>query len=177
MGVRVVAGRRHWPSLSSTQKLLTAMSYLTLGFILILFGGPVAGYIYWDASRRKASVRTWCALGLIFSVLALPFYWANRPLREGESRSKSKLLAVLKGFGALWSYFIGSMVIRLLIDTGFTWEAFIGTIVLAGVWVLPFWLGRGPLFLIGVTTTTEKEYGPTGPLAKTSDEGRPLVAG
>lgn len=171
-----MVGRPHQPSPSFKHDTLTDMSNAAIVLTWIIFGGPVAGYIYWDASRRKAGVRVWCVLGLLFSVFALPFYWAYRPLREGEVRSKSKVLAVLKGFGSLWSYLIGYMVVRLVIEGGFSLKTLMYSAVVGGIWLLPFLLGHGPLLMIGVITTNEEERGPTGPLKTSGNEQRSLDA-
>lgn len=141
---------------------------------VVLWGlctSPFAWYISSDGRERRApQSQAWIASGLLFGPLSLPFWWAKRPLKEGEFRSRSTLMAIIKGFGYLWAYLMGAWMLLNLVVNGFTEKALWMAVIIGIVGIVPLQtdLLWKPLVLIGVTTTDETVHGPTGPLKEKS---------
>lgn len=135
--------------------------YFTVNFFL-------AGFVIWDALRRNVSrVKTtlWVAFTIGASAAALPFYFASRPLREGEQRGGGFGWNVVRNYFLLWT------VLHMLVGAGMALEfgsaAGIGIFMLVVTWLAPTpVLGIVGFFLKSSVTRT----GPTGPLAGDNQE-------
>ena len=80
-----------------------------LSFIVFI---GVAIWIFTDAKKRGASNGVKMSiLTALFGALAAPFYFAQRPLLEGETRDGGKWWNVAKWFAMFWTIAMGIAVL------------------------------------------------------------------
>jgi hypothetical protein len=134
-----------------------------MSVLLGLFNALFSLYIFWDARRRRSrGWWAWALFGASVGPLALPFYFAKRPLMEGEIRSGGTGWNVLKNFVLLWTVAL-SLVGAVFAIVGEPGAIAIGWSILLFLWLAPTLLGG----LIGFFLKTGRtEEGPTGPLAE-----------
>jgi hypothetical protein len=111
-----------------------------------------AGYIAIDGYKRGGVMFwAWSIISLGVGLLALPPYWALRPLAEGEKRIGGALHQILKGYQTLWA--IGAAVvwgIAMSQDTYLGMKLFVTAMVMA-VWGVP------ALVLEGLADATKRD--------------------
>jgi len=77
----------------------------------------IAIWIFQDAKKRGAENGTKMAiLTALFGALAAPFYFAQRPLLEGETRDGGKWWNVAKWFALFWTIAMGIAVVSGLVN-------------------------------------------------------------
>lgn len=145
----------------------------------LIFNGLLLLYLLWDGYRRQASYLWAWALGvIIIGVLVLPFYFAKRPLREGEVRSGGFGWNVLKNFAILWTLLmivigiaaasgVGEVMQEAQTDAeqaGAVLGTGLGFGMLGCMWFIP--MVGALIFGLFVKNSADVEEGPTGPLAE-----------
>jgi hypothetical protein len=64
----------------------------------------IALWVFFDAKGRKVEQPIYWAIGaFFFMILAIPFYFAKRPLKEGEVREGGTAWNVIKSFSIFWT--------------------------------------------------------------------------
>lgn len=143
----------------------------------IVFNGLLLAYLIWDGYKREVSnLWAWGLGTILMGVLVLPFYFAKRPLTDGEVRTGGFSWNVLKNFVILWTLLIVVLGIGYGARVSETFQtaqsdaeqagAVIGTGlgfgILGFMWLFPL-IGAGVLGLFLKKDVNEE--GPTGPLA------------
>jgi hypothetical protein len=143
-------------------------------FILYI---AIAIWLFLDAKKRKYNGIPWAAFTAILGPLVVPFYFAKRPLKDGEVREGGFAWNVLKYFAIFWTItmaigFFAGMANASKETSGYMTDAekagagigmaiggamifFLWFIVLAGALIFGFFLKKSSVI----------ERGPTGPLA------------
>lgn len=129
----------------------------------------------WDARRRLADMWIlWAASTFLFMALALPAYFACRPLRDGETREGGRPWNILKNFALTWTGVILLLTIWFILwapsnmgdvsDTGAKVAATaVAVMIFGAVWFFPL---VGALLLgFFLKKSSVVERGPTGRLA------------
>lgn len=71
----------------------------------LVTNGLLLAYLIWDGRRRKVSkIWAWALGSVMAGPLVLPFYFASRPLMEGEVRSGGYGWNVVRYFALLWTF-------------------------------------------------------------------------
>ena len=143
-------------------------------FILYI---AIAIWLFLDAKKRKYNGIPWAAFTAILGPLVVPFYFAKRPLKDGEVREGGFAWNVLKYFAIFWTItmaigFFAGMANASEQASGYKTDAeqagagigmaiggamifFLWFIILAGALIFGFFLKKSSVI----------ERGPTGPLA------------
>ena len=147
------------------------MSYLVVG-------GLFALWILADATSRRLgwAAFLWAFGTLFLGPFAFPFYLAERPLREGESREGGTAWNVLCNFAMLWAMMMAVGSFTYLVELTNTTtkvvteaeRAGFGMGTLASLWVVPT-AGAACLGIL-LRKDSVVETGPTGPLVGSPDE-------
>jgi hypothetical protein len=137
-----------------------------------VMNGLFAAYLVYDGYRRKASnVWIWAIGTLLAGVLVLPFYFAGRPLRDGEVQTGGYGWNVLKNFVLLWTLlFLGltfSSCVMAETAAASALAGGLGLIVFGTIWfgVLVVAL----VFGLFIKKDVSRE-GPTGPLTSDGED-------
>ena len=145
------------------------------GYFLLYIA--VAIWLFLDAKKRRYNGIPWAICTAIFGPLVVPFYFAKRPLKDGEIREGGFAWNVLKYFAIFWTItifigFIAGMAGASDVANRATSDAeragagigmaiggfmifFLWFVIMAGALVLGFFLKKSSVI----------ERGPTGPLA------------
>lgn len=143
----------------------------------LITSGILLSYLIWDGRRRKVSnLWAWAAGAALAGPLVLPFYFAGRPLMEGEVRSGGYGWNVVRYFALLWTFLffvigmvscagVGEATESAQTDAeraGAAIGAGIGFFLIGVTWFVPL---VGSLVFGFFLKKDIKEEGPTGPLA------------
>lgn len=60
-------------------------------------------WVFTDARQRKANPIVWAIGTLLFAPMVLPFYFAKRPLKNGEVREGGFAWNTIRGFAVTWT--------------------------------------------------------------------------
>ena len=142
-------------------------------FSFIVFLG-IAIWIFQDAKKRGADNGTKMAiLTAIFGALAAPFYFAQRPLLEGETRDGGKWWNVSKWFAMFWTIAMGIALLSGLFAVGADMDPNMddyeaaGTAIGVGLGIMLYavlWFG-GMITALVVGMLAKKDEKETGPTA------------
>lgn len=145
--------------------------------VYFVVAGVFAIWVFSDAYARKSGPLIWSVGTFLLGPLVLPFYFAERNLKRGETREGGKGWNVLKNFALSWSFTTATTGIVLIVaagdvasreateagQAGATIGAVMGLGVLGAAWFFPM---VGALVLgLFLRKTNEVEKGPTGALA------------
>jgi len=131
-----------------------------------VFNGVLVAYLIYDGYKREASnVWAWGLGTLLVGVIVLPFYFANRPLQDGEVRTGGFGWNVLKNFALLWTF----LFVILVFSSCASADTVGGSLLAGGIGVFFFgiiWFGALVVALVfGLFIKKDiTEEGPTGPL-------------
>jgi hypothetical protein len=144
----------------------------------LVVGGLFASWILVDATTRRlrGAAVLWTVGTLLLGPFAFPFYLAERPLAEGETREGGTAWNVLRNFAMLWTMMMAVGSFTYLVElTDMSSKvvteaerAGFGMGTLASLWVLP----TAGAACLGVLLKKDSivETGPTGPLVGSSGE-------
>jgi hypothetical protein len=132
----------------------------------LIIWGFLSVWVWIDARNRRINQWVWSIFIFIAGIICFPFYFAKRPLKDGEIREGGFMFNVLKGFVLVWTL---TCVVSYGASSVFGGSAnsFFAKIGFATLWILPMvgaallgWFVRNPAIV---------ERGPTGPLAASSN--------
>jgi hypothetical protein len=83
--------------------------------------GPIllALWTVFDGVRRRLRaipLALWTIGMLVAWLIALPLYFATRPLRAGETRAGGRAWHALRGFALAWTVFMAGVVVAAIVD-------------------------------------------------------------
>jgi len=131
------------------------------------FNGILLAYLAYDAYNREVSnIWAWGLGTLLVGVVVLPFYFANRPLKDGEVRTGGFGWNVLKNFTLLWTF----LFVVLVFSSCAAADTVEGSMLAGGIGLFFFgiiWFGALVVALVFGLFIKKSitEEGPTGPLA------------
>lgn len=149
------------------------------GYLIV--NGLLLAYLVWDGRKREVSkIWGWAIGAIIAGPLVLPFYFAGRPLTEGEVRSGGYGWNVVRYFALLWTFLFFVIGMASCANVGEVAEsaqsdaekagaaigAGIGFVFLSLMWFFPL---LGSLVVGFFLKKNTKEEGPTGPLANAEE--------
>jgi 4-amino-4-deoxy-L-arabinose transferase-like glycosyltransferase len=145
------------------------------GYLIV--NGLLLAYLIWDGRRREVSkIWAWGIGTALAGALVLPFYFASRPLMEGEVRSGGYGWNVVRYFALLWTFLffiigmascasVGEVAESAQTDAEKAGAAIAGGIGFVFIGISWFFPLVGSL-VVGVFLKKDvKEEGPTGSLA------------
>ncbi len=133
----------------------------------LVFNGLLTAYMAYDGYNRKVSnLWAWGLGALLVSVFVLPFYFAKRPLKDGEVRTGGFGWNVLKNFVFIWTFFF----IFLVFGSCASAETVGGSLLAGGVGLFLFGIVWFSVLVVALVfgffvKKDFSEEGPTGPLA------------
>lgn len=134
------------------------------------FNGLLVAFLAYDGYKREVSnLWVWGLGTLLVGVLVLPFYFAKRPLKEGEVQTGGYAWNVLKNFALLWTF----LFVFLVFNSCIAAETAAGSLLAGGLGLFVFgivWFGVlvvALVFGLFIKKDISRE-GPTGPLANES---------
>lgn len=137
----------------------------------LVFNSLLTAYVLYDGYNREVSPLWAWGLGtFLVGVIVLPFYFASRPLKDGEVRTGGFGWNVLSNFALVWTFFYVAVVFSSCAAA----ETASGSILAGGLGLVFFgivWFGLLIVALVfGFFIKKDvSEKGPTGPLATESE--------
>ena len=141
--------------------------------------GIIAAWVLYDGFTRKINPIVWALGTFVLGPIVLPFYFAKRPLKDGEIREGGTGWNVLRNFALAWTLVMAVAAFAGLFNAGEASQGLksdaekvgaglgivVGMGLLGALWFFPM---VGALLLgLFLKKSSIIERGPSGPLVKT----------